>query len=149
MAQAKSASRPSLKQESVAVLGIFFSLFLFLSLLSPYFSTEGNWCGEIGQLIAQVLIGITGMGAYMLAFLVLLLSFLFFSPNMSFDRVPQVTLGITGAVVSFCALLSSLSLHQENFIEIGGLLGKTVFTLMSSIVGGPGTVLTLVLLFLI
>ncbi len=149
MAQANSASRPSLRQELVAVLGIFLAIFLFLSLFSHSIATGGNWCGEIGQLIAQFLLGFTGLGAYMLAFLVLLLSLLFFSPSMSFERLPQVTLGITCAVISFCALLSSLSLYQENFVETGGFLGKYVFSLMSSIVGGPGTVLTLALLFLI
>lgn len=149
MAQEKSASRPSLKQEFFAVLGIFLSIFLFLSLVSSYLSTEGNWCGEVGQLIAQVLVGFTGLGAYMLSTLLLLLSFLFFSPNMSFDRLPQVTLGVTGAVISFCALLSSFSLQQPEFVEIGGFLGKAVFSLMNSIVGGPGTVLTLALLFII
>jgi S-DNA-T family DNA segregation ATPase FtsK/SpoIIIE len=149
MAQVKSASRPSLKQEFFAVLGIFLSVFLFLSLLSNYLSTEGNWCGEAGQLIAQVLIGFTGLGAYMLVALLLLLSLLFFSPAMSFDRLPQVTLGVTGAVISFCAMLSSLSLQQEQFIEMGGFVGKSIFTLMSSIVGGPGTVLTLALVFLV
>ncbi|MEE4241566.1 MAG: DNA translocase FtsK 4TM domain-containing protein [Desulfopila sp.] len=149
MAQANGASRPSLRQELVAVLGIFLSIFLFLSLFSHSIATGGNWCGEIGQLIAQFLLGFTGWGAYMLAFLVLLLSLLFFSPNMSFERLPQVTLGITCAVISFCALLSSLSLYQQSFIDTGGFLGKYVFSLMSAIVGGPGTVLTLALLFLI
>ncbi len=149
MAQANGASRPSLRQELIAVLGIFLAIFLFLSLLSHSLATEGNWCGEMGLLIAQFLIGFTGMGAYMLAFLILLLSMLFFSPNMSFERLPQVTLGITCAVLSFCGLLASLSLYQQNFIDSGGFLGRTIFTMMLSIAGGPGTVLTLALLFLI
>ncbi len=149
MAQVKSATRPSLRQELVAVLGIFLSIFLFLSFVSHHMATETNWCGEIGLLIAQFFIGFTGMGAYMLAFLVLLLSLLFFSPTMSFERLPQVTLGVTCAVISFCALLSSLSLQKPELLAAGGFLGQTVFTLMESIVGGPGTVLTLALLFLI
>jgi S-DNA-T family DNA segregation ATPase FtsK/SpoIIIE len=149
MAQANGATRPSLRQELVAVLGIFLAFFLFLSLLSHSLSTDGNWCGEMGQLIAQFLLGFTGMGAYMLSFLLLLLSMLFFSPTMSFNRLPQVTLGITCAVLSFCALLSSFSLYRQNFIDSGGFLGRTLFTMMSSIVGGPGTILTLALLFLV
>lgn len=149
MAQEKRASRPGFKQEFFAVLGIFLSLFLFLSLISKHLSTEGNWCGELGLLIAQVLFGFTGFGAYMLASLLLLLSLLFFSPNMSFDRLPQVTLGVTVAVISFCALLSSLSLRQEQFLEFGGFLGISVFSLVKSVAGGPGSVLTLALLFLV
>ena len=149
MAQAKSATRPSLRQELVAVLGIFLSIFFFLSFISHHIAADTNWCGEIGQLIAQFFVGFTGMGAYMLAFLLLLLSMLFFSPTMSFARLPQVTLGVTCAVISFCALLSSLSLQRPELIDAGGFLGKTVFTVMNSVVGGPGTVLTLALLFLI
>lgn len=149
MAQEKSVSRPSLKQEAVAVLGIFLSIFLFLSLLSHSLATPSNWCGEIGKLIAQVLIGFTGLGAYMLALLVLQLALLFFSPKMSFQRLPQVTAGITGAVMSFCSLLSSLSLHNEEFLLTGGFLGKTIFSLLNSLFGGPGTILILSLFFLI
>ncbi|MDJ0623013.1 MAG: DNA translocase FtsK 4TM domain-containing protein [Desulfocapsaceae bacterium] len=149
MAQSNQASRPSLKQELIAILGIFLAVFLFLSLLSYSLATESNWCGEIGLLVAQFTYGFTGYGAYMLAFLLLLLSLRFFSPNMSFERLPQVTLGITCAVISFCALLPSVSLYREGFLESGGFLGKSVYSLMSSVIGGPGTVLTLALLFLI
>lgn len=149
MAQKEAAKRPSLRQEALAVLGIFISVFLFLSILSQHLQTDGNWCGEIGNLISQVLIGFTGFGAYMLSSLVLLLSLLFFSPSMSFNRLPQVTLGITVAVIAFCALLSSLSLHSPDFLLLGGFLGKSVFTIMNQVVGGPGTILTLSLLFLI
>lgn len=149
MAQANPKSRPSLRQELIAVLGIFLSVFLFLSIFSLTLETKTKWCGEVGLLVAQFLYGFTGYGAYMLAFLVLILALRFFSPNMSFERLPQVTLGITCAVISFCALVSSLSLHIESYLDKGGFLGKSVFTLMSSVVGGPGTILTLALLFLI
>jgi len=138
-----------MKQEATAVFGIFLSLFLFLSLLSPYFTGSENWGGEIGTLISQVLIGITGWGAYLLATLLLLFSFLFFSPRVSFERLPQITVGLTGAVLSSCALLSSLSLNDLASIDAGGVVGKTIFTIMKSLVGGPGTVLFLVLFFLV
>lgn len=149
MAQVSKITRPSLKQEAAAVLGIFVSLFLFLSLASTTLAGAGNWGGELGTLVAQVLMGFTGWGAYLLASLLLLLSFLFFSPRMSFERLPQITAGLTGAVIAACALLSSLSLRNLASIESGGFLGKTVFTLMQSVVGGPGTVLFLLLLFVV
>jgi DNA segregation ATPase FtsK/SpoIIIE, S-DNA-T family len=149
MAQDSKKSRPSLKQEAAAVLGTFLSLFLFLSLLSPYFTSDGKWGGEIGKLVAQVLTGVTGWGAYLLATLLLLLSFLFFSPRMSYERLPQITAGLTGAVISACALFSSLSLKGWASIEAGGVVGKTIFTVMQSLVGGPGTVLFLLLIFLV
>ena len=149
MAQDSKKTRPSLKQEAAAVLGIFLSLFLFLSIFSTSFVSDGNWGGEIGTLVAQILMGFTGWGSYLLTTLLLLLSFLFFSPRMSFDRLPQVTAGLTGAVISACALFSSLSLKGLASVEAGGFLGKNVFTIMQSLVGGPGTVLFLLLLFLV
>ncbi len=149
MAQDSNKNRPGLKQEAVAVLGIFVSLFLFLSLVSATLYGDVNWGGEMGTLVAQVLFGFTGWGAFLLASLLMLLSFLFFSPRMSFERLPQITGGLTGAIIAACGLLSSLSLHAVASIESGGFLGKTVFTIMESLVGGPGTVLFLLLLFLV
>jgi len=149
MASVSTKNRPGLKQEAAAILGIFLSLFLFLSLVSPSFTEGGNWGGEVGTLISQVLTGITGWGAYLLATLLLLMSFLFFSPRMSFERLPQITAGLTGAVVSSCALFSSLSLNEWASVDAGGVVGKTIFTVMRSLVGGPGTVLFLFLIFLV
>lgn len=149
MASVSTKTRPGLKQEAVAVLGIFLSLFLFLSLVSPNITESGNWGGEVGTLISQVLTGVTGWGAYLLATLLLLLSFLFFSPRMSFERLPQITAGLTGAVLSSCALFSSLSLKEWASVESGGVVGKTIFTVMQSLVGGPGAVLFLLLIFLV
>lgn len=149
MTQDNKSNRPGLKQEAVAVLGIFLSLFLFLSLISATLPGEKNWGGELGMLVDQVLTGFTGWGAYLLVSLLLLLSFLFFSPRMSFDRLPQITAGVSGAVIAACGLLSSLSLHDFAPVESGGFLGKSVFILMVSLVGGPGTVLFLLLLLLV
>ncbi len=66
MAQKNALPKPGLKQEAFAVLGIFISLFLYLSLISHALNTKGNWCGDIGTLIAQVLFGFIGWGAYLL-----------------------------------------------------------------------------------
>lgn len=149
MTQKTEATRPGFKQESVAVLGIFVSLFLFLSLLSATLETPGNWCGEIGHLIAQVLIGFVGWGAYLLAALLLAFSLLFFSPRMSFERLPQVTLGLTGAVISFCGLLSAFAIIRPEYVELGGFLGRSFFTMTRSLAGNGGTLLVLGLIFLI
>ena len=148
MVQKLESSRPGLKQEALAVFGIFVSLFLFLSLISVNLKIEGNWCGEIGQLIARGLFGFTGLGAYLLPSLLLLLSFLFFGPKMSFDRLPQVIAGLTGAVISFCGLLSSLVIKDPTYFNAGGFLGKTGFSLLNSVVGDGGTILVFILIFL-
>jgi DNA segregation ATPase FtsK/SpoIIIE, S-DNA-T family len=149
MIENKQTTRPGLKKESAAVLGIFTSVFLILGLISHYLKSDGNWCGEAGQLIAEILIGLLGWGSFLLAGLLFLASFLFFGPKMSFERLPQIALGLTGAVMSFCALLTSMVLYDESLIDVGGVLGKTVFGLIRSMLGGAGTVLTLLLLFLV
>ncbi|KJR98618.1 MAG: cell division protein FtsK [Desulfobulbaceae bacterium BRH_c16a] len=149
MVQKLENPRPGLKQEALAVFGIFVSLFLFLSLISVDLKITGNWCGEIGQLMARALFGFTGMGAYLLPSLLLLLSFLFFGPKMSFARLPQVIAGLTGAIISFCGLLSSLVIKDPTYFDTGGFLGKTGFSLLNSIVGNGGAILFLILIFLI
>jgi S-DNA-T family DNA segregation ATPase FtsK/SpoIIIE len=149
MAQKNDIPRPGLKQEALAVLGIFLSLFLYLSLFSHSLETKGNWCGQTGTLIAQVLFGFIGWGAYLLPALLLLSSFLFFNLKMSLSRLPQVIAGLTGAVISFCGLLSSFTIKDPDYLEIGGFLGKTGFTLLNSVVGHGGTILVLAMVFLI
>jgi S-DNA-T family DNA segregation ATPase FtsK/SpoIIIE len=149
MAQSQEKGRPPLKQEFFAVLGLFISAFVFLSLLSDQVSSSGNWCGEVGRLIAQVLFGFTGFGAYLLAGLMALSASLFFNPRMSFERLPQITLGLSGAVLSCCALLSSLALVKPELIETGGFLGRTVFGLVHSILGNTGSILLLSLILLV
>lgn len=141
--------RPGFRQEALAVLGIFLASFLFLSLLSRTLATEKNWCGEIGEFISRILIGFTGWGAYLLATLLFFSAFFFFSPKMSFSRLPHVTAGLTGAVVSFCGLLSALSLKDATLLEAGGFLGRTTFSYLGSFIGGPGAILFLALVFLI
>ncbi|MCP4338247.1 MAG: cell division protein FtsK, partial [Desulfobulbaceae bacterium] len=149
MAQKNAIPKPGLRQEALAVLGIFVGVFLYLSLISYSLKTAGNWCGEIGLLIAQALFGFTGWGAYLLPALLLLSSFLFFSPRMSFARLPQLMSGLTGAIISFCGLLSSLTIKDPKYLESGGFLGKTGFTLLNSVVGHGGTVLVFIMVFLI
>ena len=149
MASNNEKTRPGFKQEFVAIVGIFLSIFLFLSLLSATLKAPSNWCGDIGLLVSQILFGFVGWGGYLLTTLLLIMSFLFFSPKMSFERLPQVTLGLTGAVISFCALLSAFSLKNPEWLELGGFLGRTTFTILNSVVGDGGTLLILALLFLV
>ncbi|MBA3006057.1 MAG: DNA translocase FtsK 4TM domain-containing protein [Proteobacteria bacterium] len=149
MNQTPIKTRPGLKQEAVAVCGIFLSCFLLISLLSTSLSTGPNWGGELGRILARFLVEFIGVGAYLLDVLLLFCSFLFFGPRMSFDRLPQITAGLTGAVIAACGLFSSLSLQGFVSVEAGGFLGKTVLDLLRSVIGGPGAVLFLVLIFVI
>jgi len=149
MASAQDKSSPGFRQEFVGVLGLFVAAFVLLSLLSEQVAPGVNWCGEVGNVVAQVLLGFTGWGAYLLVALCALVALLFFSPRMSFERLPQVTLGVTGAVIACCALLSSLSFFAADLVDSGGFLGRTVFRLISSVLGSTGTILVLVLILLV
>lgn len=140
---------PGLKQEAIAVFGIFLSLFLYLSLFSYIFSFDGNWSGRFGTLIAKLLFGFIGWGAYLLPTLVLVSSILFFGSKISFKRLPQVVAGLTGAVISFCGLLSSFSISDSKFLDAGGFVGRTGFVLLDTVVGHGGSVLLFLMLFLI
>ncbi|MEJ2134931.1 MAG: DNA translocase FtsK 4TM domain-containing protein [Desulfofustis sp.] len=149
MAQSEKKKSPGFRQEIVAVLGLFVAAFVFISLISAQVGSSGNWCGEVGRLVSQILLGFTGWGAYLLVGLLAWVSFLFFNPRMTFERLPQVTLGVSGAIISCCALLSSLSLRSPDLLETGGFLGKTVFSLVYSLLGSTGTVLILVLVLIV
>jgi len=149
MTQTQKKSSPGFRQEIVAVLGLFLAAFVLISLISAQVSDSGNWCGEIGRLVSQVLLGFLGWGAYLLVALLSWISILFFNPRMSFERLPQVTLGISGAIISCSALLSSFSLRSAELLELGGFLGKTVFSLVYSLLGSTGTVLVLVFVLVV
>jgi S-DNA-T family DNA segregation ATPase FtsK/SpoIIIE len=149
MAQNTQTPKPGLKQEAIALLGLFISLFLYLSLFSHILHLQGNWSGRIGSLVAKILFEFIGWGAYLLPTLILVSSVLFFRSRISFERLPQAVAGLTGAVISFCGLLSSLSIHRQDLINSGGFLGKTGFILLSAVVGRGGTVLVLIMVFLI
>ena len=149
MGQSQKNGKPGFKQEFVAILGLFVAAFMLLSLISEQRGSAVNWCGEIGRLVAQLLLGFTGWGAYLFAGLVILVSLLFFSRRLSFERLPQVTVGLTGAIISFCSLLSALSLYRPQLLEMGGFLGRTVFSFVHTVLGDSGTILLLLLILLV
>ena len=149
MTRTNDEKQPGFGQEFGAVVGIFISLFLFISLLSDSLGSDKNWCGEIGSLIATVLLGFVGWGAYLLCGLLLSMSVLFFRPSMSFERLPQITLGVTGAVISFCGLLSAAAMYNAEYVSLGGFLGRKFFTHTQALAGNGGTLLILLLIFLV
>lgn len=139
-----------MRQEAVAVCGIFFASYLFVSLLSSTWFNGTNWGGELGGVVAGKLIALLGFGAYLLDGLLLFFSFLFFGPRLGFERLPQILIGLTGAVVAACGLLSALSIQDAVRFKIdGGLLGEWILGLFSKVIGGPGSVLFLSFLFLL
>jgi S-DNA-T family DNA segregation ATPase FtsK/SpoIIIE len=149
MEQTPIKTRPGLRQEAGAVCGIFLACYLFISLLSLTWAGANNWGGEFGVILARFFLEYLGLGAYLLDGLLLFCSFLFFSPQVVFHRLPQITAGLSGAVLAACGLLSSFPLQSLINFKAGGFLGETVFNLFRSVIGGPGTVLFLLLIFLV
>lgn len=149
MAPKTESAKPGLKQEALAVLGICISLFIYLSLFAHIFNFDDNWTGKVGTLIAEVLFGFIGWGAYLLPTLLLISSFLFFGSKISLHRLPHVIAGLTGAMISFCGLLSSFTIRDSSYLGAGGFLGKTGFVLLDAVVGHGGTVLVFIMIFLI
>ena len=149
MAPKTENPKPGLKQEALAVLGISLALFIYLSLFAHIFKFDANWSGKVGSLIAELLFGFIGWGAYLLPTLLLISSFLFFGSKISFQRLPHVIAGLTGAMISFCGLLSSFTIHDSSYLGAGGFLGKTGFVLLDAVVGHGGTVLVFLMVFLI
>ncbi len=149
MAKEQGASRPGFRQEAVAVIGLFLAVFLLLSLVSAKILPNGNWCGDVGSLVADVLFGFVGWGGFLLSCLLLVASFLFLFSKLSFDRFPQFIAGFTGAVSSFCGLLAAFALLGPEYEELGGFLGRLVMISLHSFIGTGGMLLVLILVFII
>lgn len=148
MAPKTEAPKPGLKQEALAVFGISVSLFIYLSLFAYIFKLDANWSGKVGTLIAKVLFSFIGFGAYLLPTLLLLSSLLFFGSKISFQRLPHVIAGLTGAIISCCGLLSSFTLHDTSYLGAGGSLGETGFVLLDAVVGHGGTILVFLVILI-
>ncbi|KAB2892074.1 MAG: cell division protein FtsK [Desulfobulbaceae bacterium] len=149
MISSSERSRPGFMQEALALLGVFAAIFLFLSLLSNSLAQDTNWCGKIGDTISHALFGFTGWGAYFLAVLLFLFALRFFQPRMDWTRVLEVIPGLIAALVSFCGLVSALTLADSLLIESGGAVGKWAFNFFESIIGGYGTILFLAFILLL
>ena len=147
--QNKSTAPPTIRREVFAVLGIFISVFLFLSLLSNSISPGDNWCGKVGHLTASVLVNFLGHGSYLLPLLLMLSAILVLGAQLSFVRLPQIMAGLSGSLISFCGLLSSFSLHSKELLDAGGFLGRTTFVILNRVSGNVGSVLILVMVLLV
>lgn len=141
--------KPSFSQEVAAVFGIFISIFIYLSLFSYTNIVAQNWSGRFGLFIASGMFEFIGWAAYLFPTLLVGSSILFFRSKISFSRLPYVVAGLTGAIISFCGLLSALSLHDPSFITVGGFVGKMGFTLLDAVVGHGGTLLIFLLILLL
>ncbi len=142
-------SRPSFSQEAVAVFGIFTALFLYLSLFAYAFAPAQNLSGRFGESIAAGMFDFMGWGAYLLPTLIALSSILFFRSHLCLSRLPHIFAGLSGAIISFCGLLSAFTLHKKALIDAGGFVGKVSFTLLDAVVGHGGALMIFMLVLLL
>lgn len=149
MAQKQESIRPGFTQEVIAILGSFLAFFLFLSLFSQSFLADKHLCGKVGSFVAEKLFAFVGYGAYFFVGLLFVSSFLFLFSKLTTKRLPQICLGLTGAVVAFCGLLASYVLVNPVHHSLGGFLGKLISLSLQSLVGSGGMFLSLGFIFLV
>jgi len=156
----KPHSQHRFGQEIIAVLFLFFAVFLFLCLLSyslpllaEYPSLQepaANWCGSFGFYIAHYLFSFFGLTAFFPVLVLLYSGFLALLPGASVSRLPFVVAGITGLLISSSGLLATTEhlVFPAQFITPGGYLGNLVWNMVGALLGNVGSVL-LLFLFLI
>ncbi|OIP45619.1 MAG: cell division protein FtsK [Desulfobacterales bacterium CG2_30_60_27] len=159
----KIEERPPLGQEILAVVGICVALFLFLCLASYTFTAEpfhvspgslGNWGGQAGNWLAQMLMAFLGLGSFWLVVLFFFFSLQLFAPKASMLRFPLIFGGCTGLIIASCGLLTAfvsgeMVLLAGRTIPAGGALGGLLFTVAAPILGVPGAILFFVALLII
>ncbi|MGL1930335.1 MAG: DNA translocase FtsK 4TM domain-containing protein [Desulfotalea sp.] len=149
MPKKQEDSRPGIKQEALAVLGFFLALFILVSLISHSFSSGSNWCGRIGEIVAKSLMGFVGYGSYFFVVLIIVSSVFTLLGQSSFKRIPELFLGLSAGVISFCGMISSLAIIDPILSSLGGFVGNFIYDLLYRVVGGVGTFLVLGLVLLI
>ena len=173
---ASNGQSPGLGQEIAAVTGLFLALFLFICLgsysLAPAAGvgellwsdgeaaavsagghSSANWGGAVGQVVAGMVMSFLGISAFLLPLLLLAVSLQAFSPSFTLQRLPFVLLGASGMLLAG----SSLAGHNGgevlalfgNLYPKAGHLGGLLADLGHRALGGPGSLLFFLALFMI
>ena len=157
----KKLDAPSFAQEAIAVTGLFAAVFLLLCLISyslpilqaASYTSAANWCGTVGHLIAWGLMSLLGISSFWFIVLLVFFSVQFFSSKSDFDRLPLIFLGSFGILIASSSLLGIMYPDKGDFISItgryypaGGLVGSWLAHFMKTYLGGPGAILSLLLL---
>lgn len=164
MAKAKNNSNwpetPTLGQEILAVLGVFFAVFLFLSLFSYNISPDGtlltsngNWTGKIGFVIANILTGMLGISSFWLIVLLLFFASQYFFFKESSERIPFIMLGCSGILISCSSLTAVWRQSQVSFMgrayPVSGFLGEFSLRILGPFLGTTGFVLLFLLVLIL
>jgi S-DNA-T family DNA segregation ATPase FtsK/SpoIIIE len=157
----KKLDAPSFAQEAIAVTGLFAAIFLLLCLVSyslpilqaASYTSAANWCGTVGHLIAWGLMSLLGISSFWFIVLLVFFSVQFFSSKSDFNRLPLIFLGSFGILIASSSLLGIMYPAEGDFISIagryypaGGLGGSLLAHFMKTYLGGPGAILSLLLL---
>ena len=157
----KKLDAPSFAQEAIAVSGLFAAVFLLLCLISyslpilqaASYTSAANWCGTIGHLIAWGLMSLLGISSFWFIVLLVFFSVQFFSSKSDFNRLPLIFLGSFGILIASSSLLGIMYPDEGDFISItgryypaGGLVGSWLAHFLKTYLGGPGAILSLLLL---
>ena len=144
--------------EVVALLLLFFALFLLLSLCSyilPLLQPEpvlqrpeANWCGSLGHYTAHYLLSFLGLMAFFPVGILLyaMVSALIRRPED--QRLPFLVAGISGIALSSSGLFGAFDelLLPSAYVRPGGHLGLLVWSLLGGVLGYAGSALTMGLL---
>jgi len=151
------------KREIAGVAGLALAFFLFLSLVSyspadpslTHFVTGDpsvrNIFGSAGSHVADALIRLLGLGAFLIPILALVVSFRFFlDPSFRFRAVPA--LGATAFVLAFSGLssliLTSVTVYSIR-LQAGGLLGGVGADTLIPVLNRAGTFLLFLFILLL
>lgn len=159
----KKLDGPSFAQEAIAVTGLFAAIFLLLCLVSyslpilqaASYTSSANWCGTVGHLIAWGLMSLLGISSFWFIVLLVFFSVQFFSSKSDFNRLPLIFLGSFGILIASSSLLGIMYPAEGDFVSIvgryypaGGLVGSWLAYFLKTYLGGPGAILSLLLLLI-
>lgn len=165
-----------LGREIASVSGLFFAIFLLVCLGSyslPQGANSGsllwsdgeragvavagevpaNWGGAVGQVVAGMALSFLGISAFLLPILLLVVALQSFSSSFTLQRLPFVVLGASGLLLAGSSLAG---LSGGEFVSLfgnlyprSGYLGAQGVRIGHLVLGGPGSLLFFLAMFLI
>ncbi|MGW8160930.1 MAG: DNA translocase FtsK 4TM domain-containing protein, partial [Desulfobulbales bacterium] len=148
-------------KEIIALFTLFLAVFLLLCLTSYANPLLGdhpvlqeppdNWCGTVGYYIAHYLFSFFGLTAFFPVLILIYTSVSAFIPGNNVSRLPFLVAGISGILVASSGLLATTQqlIFSPEFIRPGGYLGGMIWGLSGRVIGSAGSVLLLLLLFIL
>ena len=152
-----------LGQEVAALLLLGLALFLFLALASYSLadpqsllkvwsvSHVSNWGGKAGAFLADVCMGLLGLGAFLLPLMLFGLAWQSHRQGLEYLAWPQAAaaLALLGSTSGLLGLVQPYISWDKGLIHSGGYLGKMMAEALVSLLNRPGAALVLAFLFLL